>query len=380
MSAPQGGERVAQERQPAPALEAALGAALARLPELGFYALLSLFERLTPSEPRIGDANSPREERLRLCHDASLAFSPGDIAAVRLAPNPEAPGAILQVVTTFLGVTGAVAPLPDYMAEEATGEDAEAERVRDFLDLFHHRWLSLLYRGVAKYRPSDEATARADDAWSGRALALVGPGATRAQAVPPALLLRLAPLLVDGARPARSLELALEVALSWALGPKAPTEAPTARVEQFARAWVEMEELDRMALGARNCALGIHAPLGRHMFARGGILRIHLAGLSSRSHARLASGELRQLLAAVVELFSRDPVDFELVLDLPPEQRPLLKLGRPSSGRLGVDSWLTCAPAAEAAAPAAPFPTAFPTEISKEVFSCASIPGSSSAG
>jgi type VI secretion system protein ImpH len=352
MAALQGGGRVAQERLPGLALEAALGPALARLPELGFYALLSLFERLVP-EPRIGDANSPREERLRLCHDASLAFSPGDIAAARLEPNPEAPGAILQVVTSFLGVTGAAAPLPDYLAEEATGDDPEAERVRGFLDLFHHRWLSLLYRGVAKYRPNDEATARADDGWSLRALALAGPGATRAQAVPPALLLRLTPLLVDGARPARSLELALEVALTWALSP----EAPTARVEQFARAWVEMEELDRMALGSRNCALGVHAPLGRHRFARGGILRIHLAGLSSRSHARLASGELRQLLTAVVELFSRDPVDFELALDLPPEQRPLLKLGRPGSGRLGVDSWLTCAPAAGAAAPAAPFPT-----------------------
>ncbi len=330
-------------------IEQLLGPVQKRLPGLGFFALLSLFERLAPGEPRIAEANSPREERLRLHHDAALTFSAGDITAARLAPRPGGPGALLEVVTAFLGLTGSATPLPAYVAEEATGDDVEAERVRGFLDLFHHRLLSLLYRGVAKYLPSYEATARADDAWSGRALSLGGLSANRAGAVPPALLLRLTPLLADGARPARSLELALEVALGWALAP----EAPRARVEQFVRAWVETDEPDRMALGARNCTLGVHAPLGRHMFVRGGFLRIHLAELSSRSHARLASGELRPLVAAVVELFVRDPADFELALDLERAQRPLFRLGRPTSGRLGVDSWLTGATAIRAAAPAA---------------------------
>lgn len=351
-----------------PRAEALLWDALPRLPGLGFYALLSLFERLAPGEPRIGEAINPREERLRLSHDASLAFSAGDLSA-RLAPRPDSPGPQLEVVTAFLGLTGAVTPLPAYVAEEATGDDSDAERVCGFLDLFHHRLLSLLYRGVAKHRPACEATARADDAWSSRALALGGLGPGRAGAIPAALLLRLAPLLADGARPARSLELALEVALGWALRP----DAPHARVEQFVRAWVETDEPDRMALGSRNCTLGVHAPLGRHRYVRGGFLRIHLTGLSSRSHARLASGELRPLIAAVVELFSRDPADFELALDLERERRPLFRLGRAASGRLGVDSWLTCAPARAGAGPSKPEPM-------KEVLACASIPSSSFAG
>jgi type VI secretion system protein ImpH len=347
---------------------------------LGFYALLSLFERLSPSGPRVGETSRPREERLRLRHDASLAFSPGDIARARLVPGEGATGSLLEVVTAFLGLTGAVTPLPSYLAEEAAGEDAEAKRIRSFLDLFHHRLLSILYRGIAKYRLTYESTSSADDAWSRRVLALSGVDALLRQvqdgalrhaedgalrqaedgalrqaqdgalrqaqdgALPTSVLLRLAPLLADESRPVRSLELALEEALRVALG----EEALCARVEQFVRAWVQMTEPDRMALGERNCTLGRRAVLGRHMFVRGGFIRIHLTGLTSSSHARLASGELRERVGCVVRLFTRESSDFELALELERAQRPRFELGRPASGRIGFDAFVTCIPPAVA--------------------------------
>jgi predicted component of type VI protein secretion system len=158
------------------------------------------------------------------------------------------------------------------------------------------------------------------------------------------VLLRLAPLLADESRPVRSLELALEEALRVALG----EEALCARVEQFVRAWVQMTEPDRMALGERNCTLGRRAVLGRHMFVRGGFIRIHLTGLTSSSHARLASGELRERVGCVVRLFTRESSDFELALELERAQRPRFELGRPASGRIGFDAFVTCVPPAVA--------------------------------
>lgn len=338
-----------EERHPDPALSAELAQALPKLPRLGFYALLALLERMAPRATRLADARSPGEEPVRLRHDTSLAFSAGDVSCVEAVPTRGKSVAKLEVVSTFLGLTGGVTPLPAFFAEEMTGDDPEATRAAAFLDLFHHRFLSLLYRCVAKYRLAYESTSSADDAWSERALALAGldrAADPAVRALPVDLLLRLTPLLVDGVRPARSLELAIEEALARALG----GDGPKARVEQFVGAWVDLAEADRLSLGVRNHCLGRHAPLGGKSFVRSGVVRIHLNPLTARTHARLsAGGDLRQLVDAVVRLFTRDPIDYELVLNIGREQRPRLQLGRASSGRVGIDAWLGASPA-----PAAP--------------------------
>jgi len=295
-----------EERQPSPALEERLRRVLPRLAGLGFYPVLALVERVAGGKERLGEASDPHKEHVRLRHDASLAFPHADVSQVRLETGEGAPpSGRLEITATFLGLTGAVTPLPAYLAEEASGDEPEAVTARSYLDVFHHRLLSLLYRGIAKYRPTYEATTGANDTWSWRFLALsaLEPlGAEERAALPKSVLLRLTPLLGDGARPVRSLELALEEALAWALR---GNNGPRVRVEQFVGAWAELPEGDRTALGVRNHVLGRRARLGKRVFARGGTLRIHVSALSAESYARLAGGKLDPLISAVVTMTQR---------------------------------------------------------------------------
>jgi type VI secretion system protein ImpH len=124
----------------------------------GFLALL----RRVGADPRIdpvGTAKRPQAEPFRLGQQPVLAFAPREIADVG-----EANGR-LKVRLFGLGMLGPNGPLPIHVTEIARERE---ERRRDsalvnFLDIFHHRYLTLLYRAWASAqaaagldRPDDE--------------------------------------------------------------------------------------------------------------------------------------------------------------------------------------------------------------------------------
>jgi len=142
--------------------------ALAEL-RLGFVPLVRLLERLSPDAVRVGGEGPPAAEGIRFRHDRALQFHASDVVELT---ERDAEGGPRQyhVTSGFLGLSGAMSPLPAYFAEEVLHEDDEAPVRRDFLDLFHHRLLSLFYRTVVRYRLSSEHTTRLEDGWSLRAL------------------------------------------------------------------------------------------------------------------------------------------------------------------------------------------------------------------
>ncbi len=313
--------------------------------ERGFFAVVAWLERLTVGAPRVGENGPYAREQLRFRHDPALTFSTADISGVhteRGRENPvdplSAPVDRFVVMTTFLGLTGAVTPLPPYLAEEVALEDPDAPRRRDFLDVFHHRVISLLYRLVARCDLAGEFRNDASDAWSKRLLAI---GGAAGPEVPPTTLethhlLRLSPLLSRRARTARGLELALADVLGQALG-----EAGVA-VEQFVGTWAMIDLPERMRLGVCNHSLGKSTVLGERMFDRAGKFRVVLGPFSDQRYRRfLADGDQLPRLREVVELFCRDPLELDLELTLMAGAAPVFRLGGEGTGaRLGHDTWL----------------------------------------
>jgi type VI secretion system protein ImpH len=325
------------ERTANPDLTAA--AAIDQARRRGFYPLVQLLERLAGGPP-VGSASAPWEERIRFRHDPSLAFSTGDVAEVRTVAAPPSPadpegrpGLAFEVVTTFLGLSGTVSPLPSYLAEEVAQEDPDAPRLREFLDLFHHRLISLLYR--ARARADIPAGWRSDlgDPWSGRLLALLGIDVASGEIgpVPGWRLLRLAPLLVERNLTAHALAAALEDAL------EADLLGARVEVEPFAGAWVAIadDQLTRLGLGASR--LGQDLVVGQKVFDAGGRFRVVMGPLGAEAYASFAAGgpvrRTRELLAALVS----EPLEHELWLWLAEEAAPALRLG---ASRVGRDSWL----------------------------------------
>ncbi|NVJ25481.1 MULTISPECIES: type VI secretion system baseplate subunit TssG [Myxococcus] len=330
-----------EERLPDALVEAARKLAEAA-PRVGFFPLVAFLERLTKDAVRVGGSGPVNEEMIRFRHDPSLGFPSGDVSEVTLRQVPVRPEdpyssrPLFEVVTRFLGLTGAVSPLPHYIAEEVAQEDPDAPVRREFLDLFHHRLLSLLYRIESKYRITSETDTSFTDQWSRRLLALGGFDTyeqPRKGGLPTWRLLRIAPLLASRSRTAEQLEVALQDVLNEDL------EGARVSVRQFVGRWVDIDA--RVQLGRANHQLGRNMLLGGKAFDRTGKIQLHISPLPPRAYKRLMpDGDLLPLVREVVSLFVRDPLEYDLELGLTEGVRQQFRLSRKEPSQLGRDTWL----------------------------------------
>ncbi len=321
-----------EELSPAQALAEKAAPVLATARHSSFFHVVSQLERLSFDAVRVGGEGPPRKEAIRFRHDYNLNFSTGDISqiAVKEKPQPpdryfEKPEPYFEVVTTFLGVTGTVSPLPLYMAEEVVHEDHDNPVRRDFLDVFHHRLISLFYRCVSKFSPAREHLTRRSDAWMNRALFLTGLDPevqTRGVSIPPSTLVRLGPLLAGRGRGPRVLELAMTEVLNLELG-----DQIRVRIEEFEGNWVEVDNNQRMSLGVHNHALGSEAILGKRAYDQSGRFAIRIGPLHGDGYRRLLrDGDLIPVIKDVVTLCSRESLDFDLKLELAEDAVPAFNL------------------------------------------------------
>jgi type VI secretion system protein ImpH len=310
-----------------------------------FIPLVALLERLLGGEVRIGADGPFAKEKFRFRHDPALTFNTTDVSNLRLGPDTRGayawddPGSereriIAFVMSTFHGLTGAVSPLPSYMAEEVAHDDEEPPVLRNFLDILHHRFISLLYRAVTRFDFALEYLTGGRDAWSRRVQALTGVDAfapERRTRLAPGLVLRLAPVLATRRRSAMALEAAVSEALR--VGPG------RTRVYQFLATWSPLAESDQIRLGIENSFLGRGMLLGRRVLTRSGKFRIAVGPVPSEVRARLqAGGDLFERVRGVVELAA--PAGLEWDLEITSDERPSLKLARTGGSKLGQDSWL----------------------------------------
>lgn len=108
------------------------------------YGFLSLLRRLgaSPNLPPIGQAQRPQAEPFRLGQLPSLTFAPREIAGIDQVAGR------LKVRLFGLGMLGPNGPLPIHVTEIARDrkENRRDDTLVDFLDIFHHRYLTLFYR------------------------------------------------------------------------------------------------------------------------------------------------------------------------------------------------------------------------------------------
>ncbi|MGC3998843.1 MAG: type VI secretion system baseplate subunit TssG [Anaeromyxobacter sp.] len=309
----------------------------------GFVPLLLLLDRLSPGALDVGGEAAPEAERIRFRHDPSLAFAPSDVVAVKERSGPEEAQPRWDITTTFLGVTGTVSPLPPYLAEEVAQEDPAEQRNRAFLDLFHHRAISFLARGLLAYDPAAAHGAGSHDPWSGRLLSWLGldgplDGEAAAElglsdAAARAVLLRASALLAERALTADGLEALLNDAMREELGPEGRIT-----VEQFVGAWLPIPPDDRTRLGQVASGLGTSMVLGSRVFDRSCRIDVVVGPLDRGGYQHFAldlsvQGRLRAVIAHV----TRGDVAYDLVLVLAPDAAPPAQLG---AARLGRDAWL----------------------------------------
>jgi type VI secretion system protein ImpH len=291
--------------------------------------LMQLFSR---GRSEVGSFAPPASEIVRFGVPASLSFPASEIQSLESRGD----GPPLMRVN-FFGATGPLGVLPIYytelVAERVQNRDTT---LRDFLDLFHHRLVSLFYRAWRKFRFQVEFERNGDDPLSQYLLDLIGMGTKGLggrQQIPDRTLLFYAGLLAQQPRSAWALEQILNDYFGV-----------PARVEQFLGAWYRLDSdaqctLDDTEFESQQMSFG--AIVGDEIWDPQARVRIVLGPLSlDRYLDFLPSGSAFEPLRALVRFFGGDELDFEVQLVLRRDDVPACELGSVSKAapQLG---WLT---------------------------------------
>lgn len=298
-----------------------------------FVQAIRLLQQFYPNRNPVGLFTSPDSEVVRFGVRAVLTFPASEIQEIE-----EQPGKPPLMRVNFMGPVGPLGVLPLYYTELVADRLRVRDRVlRDFLDIFHHRMVSLFYRAWQKYRFLVAYEQGQGDAFSQYLLDIIGlgtKGLQRRQNISDLSFVYYAGLLAQQPRSAEALELILRDYF------KVPVI-----VEQFLGAWYQLDEASQCNLEDGFDAsqqLGFGAVVGDEIWDPQSRVRIVLGPLTLKRYLDfLPSGAAFQPLKSLVRFFAGDEFDFEVQLLLKREETPGLQLG--ASGdetpQLGWVSW-----------------------------------------
>lgn len=288
-----------------------------------FVQAVAAIEAASPGCQPVGTGASPAREVIRFRPELSFAFPTSDIASVSRLPVPEGETGRVRIETTFMGVYGQATPLPTYVTESLFSEDAAP--ARDFIDIFHHRILSLAYRVMTKYRV-DRSRDHAD-----RLRTFIGAPPDMPPPVIPgdSEVLAIAGLLAQQPRSAAALASALR---AWLGG--LPVE-----IEQCAPTWSPLPAERHGMLGSANCGIGSDCLAGDRILSRTTAFRVHVGPVGAADFRRfLPGGDGMAAVTALVAEFNADRLDWDVMVRLSPDAMPPASLGE--GARLGWDARL----------------------------------------
>jgi type VI secretion system protein ImpH len=312
-----------------------------------FVQLVRLLEQLAPERTAVGGSGDPARELVRFAVPPTMAFPASEVQTLDLAPKDESRPS--RVAVNFLGLTGPQGVLPMlYTQQVADRLRARDGAMAEFLDLFHHRLLSLHFRAWAKYRPLDRLPAAPTatdempppaDRVAHHLLDLVGlgtPGLFGRLDVPDDAAAYYAGLLAPVQRSALALEQLIGDHFD------VPVE-----VVQFIGGWYPLDAVDRTAVGEERenaTQLGRGAVAGDEIWDQQSCVRIRLGPLSRVQYERfLPTGPDYRALESLVRFFTDDRYALEVQLVLSRHDVPPTILGDDSSLPLMWGTWLASA-------------------------------------
>ena len=285
-----------------------------------------------------GQGADPTKEIIHFRSSVKLDFPASDIAQVKRRkdiPKREQPKAPAEMTVNFLGLAGGLGaldiPSTELVLQRASRND---KALKDFLDIFNHRLVSLLYRirkhhrvGLGSAQPGDDPIAR-------YLYSLIGLGTPRLQGrmhMRDRALLHYAGILAQQPRSIDGLKRIL-------------TDYFQVQVEtkQFTGKWCELEEDQRTTIGTSgaNQRLGRDAVvLGTRVWDQHARFEIQLGPLGLEDFESFLPTEWRfGVLCDLVRFYVKDEFDFNVRLILKAEEIPSVTLS--SEPVLSWTSWL----------------------------------------
>jgi type VI secretion system protein ImpH len=331
-----------------------------------FTQTVRLLTRLWPSRAALGGWSDPQAEVARFDVAPTLAFPPSEISALEMPDAPRAdqdptdayaemePDSPVRMTAAFFGLTGPQGVLPHvYTEHAATRLRAKDAAFSDFLDLFHHRAISLMYRVWQRSHVVAAYEDGRDDRMFDHLLDIAGLGSKSVRQRLPLddeTFAFYAGVFARRSRPADG--------LARLVSDYFDVEAT---VDQFVGEWRRVDGGGQSALGADGDAglLGAGV-IGDAAWDPEARVRLRIGPLSHEEFdAFLPGGEAHGPLQTLVRLYANDDVGVELQLVLNAEAAAPCVLGSAAGGaavggagvasdaaatRLGRGTWLISKP------------------------------------
>ena len=326
-----------------------------------FFQAVRLLEQFDSQRAPVGEDALAGNELVRFGALPSLTYPATQIANLVRAGSDEAPSGPPEqpeMTVTFMGLTGPCGVLPLHYTAlliERCQERPPDLALREFLDIFHHRAISLFYRAWAKYRlpialeqhairqlrTRRDSKAIDDDLFTYSLAALVG---MSGRAVRDRMHAdRESVIYYSGhfAHNPRS-AVALELLLADYFG-------VDVRIEQFLGQWLKLELGDQSRLPRLGEAQGRHqqvgetAMIGSRFWSKQTKFRVRIGPVGYDQFTQFfpdAGGMAR--LTDLVRLYAGEQLDFDVQVVLLRNEVPgaQLSLEEARSNRLGWDCWL----------------------------------------
>ncbi|NOX42495.1 MAG: type VI secretion system baseplate subunit TssG [Gammaproteobacteria bacterium] len=299
--------------------------------KFGFYQALRRFECLNRNKPRIGESVRPVDDAVRLAQEPSLAFSPATLASFKTGKK----GKPSELSVNFFGMFGPNGPLPLHLTEYARDRlrNSDDPTISEFLNIFHHRMLSLFYRSWANSQPTVNFDRPKEDRFSTYIGALFGlgmPSLRNRDEMPDLAKLHFAGRLSSQTRNAEGLAAMI----------KSYFNMPVV-IEQFIGEWMALPDSCRCQLGIspETGTLGVNIAIGDYVWQCQQKFRIILGPLNFNDYERMLPGRgSSQRLRSMVRNYVGDSMNWDVNLVLKKEKVPHFNLGQ--NDLLGWNTWL----------------------------------------
>jgi type VI secretion system protein ImpH len=300
-----------------------------------FFRALRSLENFYKSRPKIGTTVSPKQEPMRFGQKPDLAFPTSTLESFEEQSGGRPP----KLNVRFFGLFGSNGPLPiqftDFVSERM--RNVRDTTLSAFLDIFHHRLISLFYRAWAVNQKSVDYD-RPDESRFPIYIGSVFGGNHRnsepKDSLPPNAKLFYSGHLSGKTQNAEGLESIISDFF----------DIPT-NVDSFIGQWLVVPKKYRSQLGhSEDCAsLGINSMLGEKIWEINNRFRIQLGPMDlSRFETFLPTEASFKNLSDWVAFYTSSQFQWDVQLILKAADIPPIQLG--GNSRLGWTTWLKSQP------------------------------------
>ncbi|MEN3942418.1 type VI secretion system baseplate subunit TssG [Prosthecobacter sp. SYSU 5D2] len=319
-----------------------------------FFQGLRAIECAFEDKPRIGRSRTLRDDPLRFGQLLSLSFATSTLAQPQLENQAQ------KLTVRFMGLTGPHGPLPLRLTEfmrnrlrgiydsdiQGTAADIGVENgvasprdstLAEFIDIFHHRMISLFYRAWAVSQKTVDFDREEDRFFAEWIACLFGTGLPEMDgldSIPTWQKLPFAGHLANQTRHSSGLE-----------GVLADAFATRAEVLNLTGHWVTIPADQRCYLGRSRAlgTLGQSCVVGSVIWDRHMKFSVLLGPMSLSQFETFApGGSSHQPLHDWIAFYTRREFYWEASILLKKEEVPKISLGQ--TGRLGYTTWLSSLP------------------------------------